>query len=101
MGEVKQLELSKDKQYVEVIARLKRWATSIAKEGSRFWIVRPQVGPTTITGLGTIITGPLAPLAKTTTLAAATPNSEIQRFVLQMYNAIGKHAAPTVPARMA
>src|SRR5947209_6203679 len=45
IGEVKAVELSKDKQYVEVMVRLRRSAASIAQEGSFFWIVRPEVGP--------------------------------------------------------
>jgi len=58
IGEVKAVELSKDRQYVEVTARLKRSAASIAQEGARFWIVRPEVGVGNISGLGTIISGP-------------------------------------------
>ena len=58
VGEVKELELSEDRQHVLVKARLKRSAESVAREGTIFWIVRPEVGIGNITGLGTVITGP-------------------------------------------
>lgn len=58
IGEVKALELSEDRQHAVVKARLKRWAEPIAREGTLFWIVRPEVGIGSITGLGTVITGP-------------------------------------------
>lgn len=58
IGEVTAVELSEDQQNVLVKGRLRRWAVSIAREGSLFWIVRPEVGLGNITGLGTVITGP-------------------------------------------
>ncbi len=59
IGEVKAVELSEDQRHVLVKARLRRSAASIAREGSVFWIVRPEVGiGGNITGLGTVISGP-------------------------------------------
>jgi paraquat-inducible protein B len=58
VGEVTGVGLSRDQRHVEIRARLKRSASAIAREGSVFWIVRPEVGIGTITGLGTVITGP-------------------------------------------
>lgn len=58
IGEVTAVELSEDQQHALVMARLRRSAGSIAREGSAFWIVRPEVGLGNITGLGTVITGP-------------------------------------------
>src|SRR5207247_2657118 len=58
IGEVTALTLSQDHQHVEVRVRMKRSAASTAREGSLFWIVRPELGVASITGLGTIITGP-------------------------------------------
>jgi paraquat-inducible protein B len=58
IGEVTTIEVSEDQQYVEVKARLRQSASSIAKEGSKFWIVRPEVDIGNISGLSTIITGP-------------------------------------------
>ncbi len=58
LGEVTGLELGDDRQHVVVTARLRRAAAAIAREGTLFWIVRPEVGIGNITGLGTVITGP-------------------------------------------
>ena len=58
IGEVRQIDLSDDHRRVVVSARLRHSAASIAREGSVFWIVRPQVGPASITGLSTVLTGP-------------------------------------------
>lgn len=58
VGEVRSLALSEDLQTVSVNARLEKSAAALAKEGTVFWIVRPEVGVANITGLGTIISGP-------------------------------------------
>jgi len=58
VGEVSALELSPDLAYVVVTARVRREAANIAREGSVFWIVRPEVGIETVRGLTTVITGP-------------------------------------------
>lgn len=58
IGEVTTVELSKDLKHAKVEARLHRSATSIAREGSLFWIVRPEVGFGNIAGLQTVLTGP-------------------------------------------
>lgn len=58
VGEVKAIELSKDHQHAVVQVRLHRSANALAREGSRFWIVRPGVGIGNLTGLGTIVAGP-------------------------------------------
>jgi len=58
IGEVTAIDLSEDEKYVLAKARLRRSASAIAKEGAEFWIVRPEVGFGTISGLSTVITGP-------------------------------------------
>ena len=58
VGEVRSISLSSDLQTVVVEARLDRSAAALAKKGTVFWIVRPEVGIANITGLGTIISGP-------------------------------------------
>lgn len=63
IGEVREIDLSHDHSRVVVTARLQRSAASIAREGSVFWIVRPQVGPLSITGLSTVLTGPYIQVA--------------------------------------
>jgi paraquat-inducible protein B len=58
IGEVTAITLSHDQKEVLVRARLQRSAAPIAREGSVFWIVRPQVDFGNVTGLGTVLTGP-------------------------------------------
>ena len=58
IGEVSGVELSEDQKHVLVHARLARSAASMAREGTRFWIVRPQVGWGNVTGLNTVLSGP-------------------------------------------
>ncbi|OAI50421.1 hypothetical protein AYO46_10185 [Betaproteobacteria bacterium SCGC AG-212-J23] len=58
VGEVSRVELSPDQKHVIVRARLVRSAGPIAREGSSFWIVRPQVGWGNVTGLNTVLSGP-------------------------------------------
>src|SRR4051794_31806651 len=58
IGEVSRVQLSPDHQHVLVRVRLERSAASLAREGARFWIVRPQLGWGNVTGLGTVFSGP-------------------------------------------
>jgi paraquat-inducible protein B len=58
VGQVTRIELSEDHQHAVVKARLRRAESSIARDGSLFWIVRPEVTMWTIRGLSTVITGP-------------------------------------------
>lgn len=57
VGGVKEVQLTSDARQVEVKARLDRSAKTLAREGSIFWVVRPQVGAAGIAGLDTIISG--------------------------------------------
>ena len=58
VGEVIDMTLSEDQKQVQVRVRLRRDAAGIAREGARFWIVRPRVGWGAVTGLATVFTGP-------------------------------------------
>jgi paraquat-inducible protein B len=58
VGEVVAVELSRSREQVLVRTRLRRSAASLAREGSVFWIVRPEVGFGAVRGLQTVITGP-------------------------------------------
>lgn len=58
VGEVSGLELSPDQKQVVVRVRLVRTAAPLAREGTTFWIVRPQVGWGSVTGLRTVLSGP-------------------------------------------
>jgi paraquat-inducible protein B len=58
IGEVRSVRLSGDTTHVEVQARLNASAKLLARAGSQFWIVRPEVGAGGLHGLETIVTGP-------------------------------------------
>lgn len=58
IGEVSGIELSADEKHAVVKIRLRREAARIAREGSRFWIVKPRVGWGSFTGLNTVLSGP-------------------------------------------
>ncbi|MBV9190057.1 MAG: MCE family protein [Betaproteobacteria bacterium] len=58
VGEVTGVKLSKDEKKALVRIRLIKSAEGIARDGSRFWIVRPHVGFGQVTGLGTVLSGP-------------------------------------------
>ena len=58
VGDVLSVKLSNDAQHVEVQARLDKSAENLARDGSVFWIVRPEVGAGGLQGLETIVSGP-------------------------------------------
>ena len=58
VGEVTGVRLSKDEKSAVVRIRLTKSGEGMAREGSRFWIVRPRVGFGQITGLTTVLSGP-------------------------------------------
>jgi paraquat-inducible protein B len=57
VGEVKTISLADDGQRVKVTARLTGSAKGLARVGSVFWIVRPEVKVGAISGLRTIVSG--------------------------------------------
>jgi len=58
VGEVSGLRLSDDGAHVLVSVRIRSESSDVARDGSVFWIVRPEVGFEMVRGLGTVITGP-------------------------------------------
>lgn len=58
VGEVVDMRLSQDQKQALVRIRLHDSAAGIAREGARFWIVRPRVGWGAVSGLSTVFTGP-------------------------------------------
>jgi paraquat-inducible protein B len=58
IGQVTSVTLDKDQQYTTVRVKLRRYASSMAREGAVFWIVRPQLAMGDLSGLGTLVTGP-------------------------------------------
>ena len=57
VGQVTTIELTSHQERVAVTARLRRTAAGLARDGSLFWIVRPEVGFGTVRGLSTVLTG--------------------------------------------
>ncbi|PCE29290.1 PqiB family protein, partial [Burkholderia ubonensis] len=57
IGMVKTISLSKDLVRVLVDVQLKKEAENFAVKGSRFWVVRPRIGATGVSGLGTLLSG--------------------------------------------
>lgn len=55
VGTVRDIALAPDRQQISVIAELTRDAAPLATEGSRFWIVRPEVSLQRISGLDTLV----------------------------------------------
>lgn len=58
IGTVSNIQLSEDRSKVLVKAELTRDAASLAREGTRFWVVRPRLGVSGVSGLGTLLSGP-------------------------------------------
>ena len=56
-AQVTTVELTPDQQRVVVTAQLRRTAAGLARDGSLFWVVRPEVGFGTVRGLSTVLTG--------------------------------------------
>ncbi len=57
VGMVKELELAGDLKSVLVNIQMDRQAAKLLCEDTRFWVVRPRVSATDISGLGTLLTG--------------------------------------------
>jgi paraquat-inducible protein B len=57
IGEVKEIRVSKDRKDVIVEARIHRNASDYLVADTRFWVVRPRITGTNISGLGTLVSG--------------------------------------------
>lgn len=55
VGEVSEVRLADDMHRVSVQLQLDRQAADLARAGSRFWIVRPQLGVEGVAGLDTLV----------------------------------------------
>lgn len=58
IGVVEAVALTDDLGHVEAIVTLDGSAKGLAREGSKFWILRPKIGIEGISGLDTLISGP-------------------------------------------
>lgn len=57
IGTVKKIELDEESDGVKVIARMDKTASSYLNEHTKFWIVKPEVGISGVSGLDTLISG--------------------------------------------
>jgi paraquat-inducible protein B len=57
VGVVDNVELSEDLSHILVTAELSKGVAQHVTEGTRFWIVRPRIGATGVSGLGTLLSG--------------------------------------------
>lgn len=57
VGVVKDVKLAEDLNSVVVLIELNPDSTNLLRDGTSFWVVRPRVSATDVSGLGTLITG--------------------------------------------
>jgi paraquat-inducible protein B len=57
LGVVSAIALSDDRTHVVVTLKLDRGASSLAREDTRFWVVRPRIGSGGISGIDTLLSG--------------------------------------------
>ncbi len=57
VGTVEEVRLKNDLNSVEIKIRLDQSTANLAREGSRIWIVRPEISARGITGLNTLVSG--------------------------------------------
>ncbi|MCC6533288.1 MAG: MCE family protein [Burkholderiales bacterium] len=57
IGTVSALTLSPDRTRVIVTARMQQQASSLLNEDTHFWVVRPRISASSVSGLGTLFSG--------------------------------------------
>ncbi len=57
IGKVHSVEFSKDLSQVVIGARLMKGMDALLSENTRFWVVRPRIGTTGASGIGTLVSG--------------------------------------------
>ena len=57
IGLVTHLRLARDRSHVRVLVQLNKDAESFTSDDSRFWVVRPRLDTSGISGLGTLLSG--------------------------------------------
>ncbi|MFA7240858.1 MAG: MlaD family protein [Sulfuricellaceae bacterium] len=57
IGEVKNVEVAKDRSHVLVTAQLVKQAENFLVSDTRFWVVRPRISGGKISGIGTLLSG--------------------------------------------
>ncbi len=57
VGKVTAISINEDLKTIQVTAQMNSTATDFLKEGTLFWVVKPQVGLGGVSGLGTLLSG--------------------------------------------
>jgi paraquat-inducible protein B len=57
IGTVEEIRLNDDFQGIVAVAKMTKQADAFMTAGTRFWVVRPRVGLSGVTGLGTLLSG--------------------------------------------
>ena len=57
LGTVRSIRLSEDMSHVNVEVRMRREAMPVLTDHARFWVVRPRLTPSSISGLETLVSG--------------------------------------------
>jgi paraquat-inducible protein B len=58
VGMVREVELKENLSGVTVLVQLRKNSAALAREGTQFWIVQPEIGLSGVRGLDTLLTGP-------------------------------------------
>jgi paraquat-inducible protein B len=57
VGQIETITLAEDRSHVITTAQLVKQAASLAQEGTSFWVVRPRLTLSGVSGLGTLLSG--------------------------------------------
>lgn len=57
IGTVQSIRLANDRSHVRVLVQLKKEASAFTAQDTRFWVVRPRLDTSGISGLGTLLSG--------------------------------------------
>lgn len=57
VGRVESARLSDDQKQISITARLQPGAEPLLREDTQFWVVRPRIGSSGVSGLGTLLSG--------------------------------------------
>lgn len=57
IGLVRQIDLSEDRSHVVAQIELRKDASNFAAKDSRFWVVRPRIGASGVSGIDTLLSG--------------------------------------------
>ena len=57
IGIVESVQLGKDLKNVKIVARIQHKATPLLRQDANFWVVRPRIGTSGVSGLSTLLSG--------------------------------------------